>query len=96
MTKKRKKRSRSSNVALGIFFTTLVGLAVREQLSRPSEERTWHGSIFGIPYDFRMPTVERLRATCWNKDSARVFVPQVFGIGWTLNLYPLIHPKSAQ
>lgn len=96
MTKKRKKRSRPLNVALGIFVTTLVGLAIREELSHPPEERTWHGSVLGVPYDFRLPTAERLRATYWNKDTAQIFVPQVFGVGWTVNFYPLIHPKAAE
>jgi hypothetical protein len=52
-------------------------------------------ACFGIPYDLRPPTVERLRETFWNKDTARVLVPQFFGLGWTINFYPLIHPPEA-
>ena len=79
------------------LLVLLVALAIRDQLRRPPEERTWHGRIAGrIPYDFRLPTAERMRATFWNKDTSEIIVPQLFGIGWTVNLYPLIHPETTQ
>ena len=65
----------------------LVVAAVIDQLRRDPEERTWEGSVAGIvPYDFRMPTLERARSRWWNTDDDRLFVPQVFGVGWTINL----------
>ena len=65
----------------------LIGLAVFEQLRRPAEERTWEGEVAGfVPYDFRMPTIERARSRWWNPEDERFFVPQVFGLGWTVNL----------
>jgi Family of unknown function (DUF5808) len=65
----------------------LVVAAVIEQLRRDPEERTWEGAVAGIvPYDFRMPTFERARSRWWNSADGRLFVPQVFGIGWTVNL----------
>ena len=73
-------------------FVKLVGFglvvaAVIDQLRRDPEERTWEGSVAGIvPYDFRMPTLERARSRWWNTDDDRLFVPQVFGVGWTINL----------
>jgi Family of unknown function (DUF5808) len=82
------------SVIMGAIVTFLVVNAVREQLNLPPEERTWHGRIFGVPYDFRMPTIERLRNTYWNEDSAELFVPQAFGVGWTLNFHTLLHPKT--
>ena len=69
-------------VALG-----LIVAAVIEQLRRDPDERTWEGAVGGIvPYDFRMPTLERAQSRWWNTDDDRLFVPQVFGVGWTLNL----------
>jgi hypothetical protein len=62
----------------------------------PPEERTWHGTLSGIPYDFRRPTIERLREAFWNKDTARVLVPHAFGMGWSINFYPLINPPTAE
>ena len=69
----------------------LVALAIGDQLRRPSEDRTWEGTVVGfVPYDFRMPTVERARSRWWNPDEPRLFVPQVFGLGWTINVARLI------
>jgi hypothetical protein len=69
-------------VAFGLVVAALI-----DQLRRDREERTWEGSVAGIvPYDFRMPTLERARSRWWNTDDDRLFVPQVFGVGWTINL----------
>jgi Family of unknown function (DUF5808) len=69
-------------VAIGLIVAALI-----EQLRRDPAERTWEGTVAGIvPYDFRMPTLERARSRWWNPEDERVFVPQVFGVGWTLNL----------
>jgi len=85
------------NIIWSTLFVLLVAFAIREQLRLPPEERTWHGRIAGIiPYDFRLPTAERIRATFWNKHTSEILVPQVVGIGWTINLYPLLHPETSQ
>ena len=65
----------------------LIGaIAVWEQLQRPADERTWEGTVAGVvPYDFRVPTLERMKSRWWNPDESRLFVPQVFGVGWTIN-----------
>lgn len=69
-------------VAFGLVLAALI-----DQLRRDPEERTWEGSVAGIvPYDFRMPTLERARSRWWNTGDDRLFVPQVFGVGWTINL----------
>ena len=94
--RKQKKQASTGDVLVIAGLATLMGLAVREQLQLPPEESTWHGTLFNIPYDFRWPTAERLRATFWNKDTANVLVPQFFGMGWSINFYPLIHPPTAE
>ena len=93
---KSKKAFRLRRLIGSILFTILVSAAIRDQLRRPPEERTWHGRIFGIPYDFRFPTLERLRDAFWNKDTPQLLTPQAFGIGWTINFYPLLHPETLQ
>ncbi len=85
-----------SNIIFSTLLALYIGIAILEQLRRPPEDRTWHGDIAGIPYDFRLPTIERVRATFWNKNTSQILVPQVFGIGWTINLYPLVHPEKSQ
>ena len=69
----------------------LVVAAVIEQLRRDPDERTWEGTVAGfVPYDLRMPTFARARSRWWNTEDDRLFVPQVFGVGWTVNLARLV------
>ncbi|MDQ2715335.1 MAG: hypothetical protein M3Z08_10550 [Chloroflexota bacterium] len=96
MARPKKKQPTAGDVMVISGIATLMALAIREQLQMPPEERTWHGTLYGIPYDFRRPTIERLRETFWNKDTARVLVPQFFGMGWSINFYPLINPPTAE
>jgi uncharacterized membrane protein YccC len=90
------KRKSAMNTLVGIVVMVLVAAAIWDQLRRPSAERTWHGTILNVPYDFRIPTKERLQATFWNKDDARLFVPHAFGVGWSINFYPLVHTPTVQ
>ena len=48
------------------------------------------GRILNVPYDFRMPTMDRVRSRVWNPDEPRVFTPTVFGVGWSLNLFQVV------
>ncbi len=93
---KSKKIFSPGKVLWSTLFAILLSAAIRDQLRRPPEERTWHGTVFGIPYDFRFPTVERLRDSFWNKNTPQLLLPQAFGIGWTINFYPLLHPETLQ
>ena len=70
---------------------TLTLAAVCQELEKPEEERNWHGTIARfIPYDFRAPTMERIKEAYWNPYESRIFSPEVFGIGWALNFYALL------
>lgn len=69
----------------------LVISAVADQIRRPQSERTWQGKVAGfVPYDFRKPTLARIRERWWNPDDPRLFTPHVFGIGWAINLHHLM------
>jgi hypothetical protein len=66
----------------------LVVAAIATELSRPAEERTWHGRVLDlVPYDFRPPTWRRIRDAYWNPQSDRLFSDRVFGVGWAINLH---------
>ena len=69
----------------------LAAAAIRQELKRPPEERTWQGTVFGfVPYDLRFPpTLARIRERWWNPDDPRLVTPHVFGAGWSINLYQL-------
>jgi Family of unknown function (DUF5808) len=67
--------------------TGLVAAALAQELRKPEDERTWHGRLGGIvPYDFRRPTLERIREAWWSPDDPRILTERVFGVGWTVNL----------
>jgi hypothetical protein len=71
-------------VKLAAFAVTVA--AVVEQLRLPADRRTWEGRVGGlVPYDFRTPTLDRAKARWWNPQDDRLFVPTVFGVGWTIN-----------
>ncbi len=89
---KNKKKFSPLNTILGLTVMAIAGKAIKDQLDLPPQYRTWHGNVLGIPYDFRRPTPEKIRSTFWNEHSSLLFVPQVFGIGWTINFYPLLNP----
>ena len=74
------------------FFATIIvsGLAVLDQMRRPAAERDWHGTVAFVPYDFRMPSVQRFLAAWWNPDDARLFTPRDFGVGWAINVPRLL------
>ena len=48
------------------------------------------GTILGLPYDLRRPTLARVRQRCWNPGDRRLLTPHVFGAGWTINLYEVL------
>ena len=64
----------------------IIGVvAIIQELRKPRGERTWHGKAFDlVPYDFRVPTVERVRNTYWNPGGP-FLSGKVFGVGWTPN-----------
>jgi hypothetical protein len=68
---------------------TVALAAVCQELEKPGEERHWHGRLGFIPYDFRLPTLERIKQFCWNPDNTRIFTNTVWGIGWMINFYTL-------
>ena len=49
--------------------------------------RRSHGRFLRVPYDFRFPTLQRVRDRFWNPDDPRIFTPHVFGVGWSLNAF---------
>ncbi len=72
-------------VAAALFGVTVAAIA--QELSKPEEEREWHGTVGGmIPYDFRPPSLERLKESWWNPDDDRLLTGRAFGVGWAVNL----------
>jgi len=83
----RELRALSTGLAIG-----LAAAAVAREMEKPPEERTWHGKVAWIvPYDYRLPTLRRIRDTYWNPEDPHILTSQVFGVGWTVNLHALFH-----
>ena len=68
-----------------LFVALTVGAAVYAVRSgRPV------GRFIGVPYDFRVPTADRIRDRLWNENDDRIFTPMVFGAGWSINFFRLV------
>jgi hypothetical protein len=50
------------------------------------------GRFAKMPYDWREPTDEKVKARWWNPADGRLFTPKAFGWGYDLNFYWLAHP----
>ena len=69
----------------------LVAGAVYTELRKPPAQRTWHGKLLGVvPYDFRIPTLDRLRLAYWNPRSQAIFTDRPLGVGWAVNIPTLL------
>lgn len=68
------------------LILAIIGvIAIIQELRKPQDERTWHGEVASlVPYDFRMPTVGRVRDTYWNPEGP-FLSGKVFGVGWAPN-----------
>lgn len=73
----------------------LAAAAVAQELSKPEAERTWHGRVLGVPYDFRWPTWRRFRDAYWNPQDQRILTDRVVGVGWAVNFAQLL-PRLRQ
>ena len=63
----------------------VIGVTIIQELRKPPDERTWHGKVADVvPYDFRIPTIDRMKSTYWNPEGP-VLSSKVFGVGWAPN-----------
>lgn len=74
-----------------LAVATLLALALGKELRTPRDARHWHGKLGIVPYDFRPPTLSRMRSAWWQPHSRTLLTPQPFGVGWTLNFGRLYH-----
>jgi Family of unknown function (DUF5808) len=64
-------------------WVVVLGAAVVDAMRK----NRLHGKVFGfVPYDFRVPNLERVRREAWDPGSSRVLTPKAFGVGWGVNL----------
>ncbi len=70
--------------ALGVI-AGLSAAAVDQQLRQPPEQRTWKGTVAGVPYNFNVPEWRDIAAEYWNPESDEILTPHAVGIGWGVN-----------
>ena len=68
-------------------FTTAFTVAAVAYAWR---SRQSHGTFLRVPFDFRVPTPQRVRERWWNSEDSRILTPHVFGVGWSINLLQLV------
>jgi hypothetical protein len=74
------------NLVRTLIWLAFFG-ALYQELKKPAEERTWHGKVAGVvPYDFRIPDLQRLKEAYWAPESDVLFTEKVLGVGWSVNL----------
>jgi len=78
------------STVIKVTFFTLTLIAIGQEIQKPRDQRTWHGKVTCFPYDFRIPTLEKIRDTFWNPYDSRLIMPTIFGVGWSVNLYALM------
>jgi hypothetical protein len=69
----------------------LTAAAISKELEKPADERTWRGTVAGVPYNFNIPTRFEIAREYWNPGSDRILSPQAIGIGWGINFAALWH-----
>ena len=86
ITESQQSSNRPARRGIAVLTMALLGMAIAKELRLPRDERTWHGTLFGfVPYDLRVPTLDRLRRSLWSPDDNRLVLPRAFGIGWSPN-----------
>ena len=86
MTSAAERKAPAKGGLLRLFALAFGIAALVKELRLPKAERTWHGTVATyVPYDFRRPTVDRIRRRLWAPDDPQVLMPTVFGVGWSLN-----------
>ena len=63
----------------------LTAAAVGQEMEKPPEQRTWKGTVAGMPYNFRLQDWGDVAAEYWNPNSDNLFSPHAIGIGWGIN-----------
>ncbi len=82
------------------WFVTgvMVGLsagAIDQELKKDAAERTWKGTIAGVPYNFNVPEWRAIAAEYWNPDSSKIVSPHAIGMGWGINFAAVVQRAQA-
>jgi hypothetical protein len=65
-----------------LFALVVLGAVIAFGVTRQQKV----GTYYGVPYDWRLPTIALLRERFWNPGDSRILTPKVFGWGWPINV----------
>ena len=83
-TNQQKRRPTPQDIWRLILLIIAI-VAIVQELRKKPEDRTWHGKVADfVPYDFRMPSMEKFQATYWNPEGP-ILQGKAFGVGWAPN-----------
>jgi hypothetical protein len=57
-----------------------------DALADESSDSSPSWRVFGVPIETRGPVSAEVRSRVWDPANPRLFVPRLFGVGWSLNL----------
>lgn len=63
----------------------LAAAAVGQEMQKPPEQRTWKGTVAGMPYNFNVNEWGDIATEYWNPKSDSILSPKAIGIGWGIN-----------
>ena len=69
---------------------TIISLFTMATIVYAFKTKKSHGTFLFVPFEFRVPTIDRVRERLWNSENDRLITPHVFGVGWSLNLYQVL------
>lgn len=64
----------------------LAAAAASQEMQKAPEQRTWKGTVAGVPYNLNVPEWGEIAREYWNPDSDQILTPHVIGLGWGVNL----------
>lgn len=71
-------------IAIGLAAVLAVS-AIFKEFAQPRGLRVGEGRVFGVPYNFRLPTGRDLRRRYWNAEGDLI-APPLIGVGIYPNL----------
>ncbi|MEO7002736.1 MAG: hypothetical protein ABI068_13060 [Ktedonobacterales bacterium] len=83
------------NAFVAGVVTALIAAAVGIELAKRPEERTWKGTVAGVPYNFRFDEWPNIAKEYWNPESDNIMAPHAVGLGWGVNFAALSRRAQA-
>jgi hypothetical protein len=75
--------------------TGLTAAAIGQELAKAPDQRTWKGTVAGVPYNFRFEEWSKIANEYWNPQSDEILAPHAIGLGWGINFAALAQRAQA-